>query len=232
MATVQNVINRAIARSEQNEADLIASADMVNIVSDAQRSVYLLAAQEAPNFFGDDTTLTARTAFGDSWDISTLGVGVITQVEIAAITGTVTGLAVGDKINLIDLRFPELEATPRAYVRNRKITGYSTDLGAADANMVTQLKLFYSPVPAALPATTSTISLPDQWIELLALPLARKLAMADGGRTDEVQGLEAEMATELARFITTISTFDYTAVRPVTARSPIQTLGITQQQEG
>jgi len=226
MATTQDIIDRAMARSEQNESGLISTADMVDIVSDAQKTVYMLAAQEAPNFFGQDGSTSVRSTYTADWDISNLRAGVITRVEIKTITGAVTGLAAGDKINLIDLRFPELEVAPRAHIRNQKIKGYGTDLGAADANMVTQLTIYYSYVPGSLTDENSIISLPERWIEMLVLPLARKLAVADGGRQPEVQAYEAEMATETARFIAAISTYDYTAVRPATARSPLQILGI------
>lgn len=226
--TGQDVIDRAMARSEQNEAGLIVTQDMVNIISDAQKSLYLVSAQESPNFFGRTGSTSVRSTYTSNWDISALQAGVITRLEIAAITGTVTGLAVGDEIKLVDLRFPELEPSPRAYIRDQKVYGVNTDLGAADANMVTQLSVYYSFVPASLTDENTVLSIPDRWIELLVLPLARKLAIADGGRQPEVQAYEAEMATEMARFIAAISVYDYTTVRPPTTRSALQILGVPQ----
>jgi hypothetical protein len=227
--TGQDVIDRALSRSEQNEAGLISTADMVSIVSDTQKAMFLLAAQEAPNFFGTESNTSARSAYTDSWDISALGVGVVTRVEVAAIAGTPT-VVVGDEVKLVDVRFPELEPTPRAYIRDQRVYGYGTDLGSADANMATSLKVLYSKVPGSMTDEDTVLTLPDRWVDLLVVPLARKLALADGGRVQEVQSLEAEMAQEVARFVTAIKVYDYTTVRPATAQSPLQILGIPKQE--
>src|SRR3990172_5517939 len=145
MATAQHVLDGVVARSSLNNASMLSAADVLRTISTYQRRVYLLAARLNPNYFGKSGTTTTRTTFTASWDIAAQpgDIAAVTKVAVAAIVGTVTGISVGTEIRLIDFRWPDLQISPRAYLRGRKIFGQGTELGAADANMVTQLTISY-----------------------------------------------------------------------------------------
>ena len=233
MATVQNIIDRAVDRSGLNYPEMAGTAPMINIVSQEQRKLYLLAAQIDPEYFGKSGDTAARTVFTGAWDLSATpgDVGAVTKAEVKTITGAVTGVAVGDKVNLVNLRFPGLEVLPRAYVRGRKIVPHSTELGAADANMVTVLTVYYSELPASVSAVGTAIVLPDEWTNMLVLPLTRMLAIRDR-RMDEVQLIDAEYASYMGAFQEAVRAYAHGSKRPISAISAIPTSGATPPPRG
>jgi hypothetical protein len=191
--TAQQVIDLAIQRSALNNADFVPVAQLLRWISSYERQAYLRAGRVNPDYFGKDAATAVRAAYTDSWDLSSVpgDIGVLTRVEVATIAGTVAGVALGAKVNLIGIRAPEIDVPPRAYVRGRRITSYGTELGAATINMVTSLKLYYSPIPALVTTVAQSVTLPDEWVDLIALPLAKVLAIRDR-RMDEVQSIDAE----------------------------------------
>lgn len=224
MATVQNVWDRALARSIENEADLLSATEVINIISDKQRELYLMAALENPDYFGTSTTLI-RGSYTAVWDIDSNRPAVISKLEIAELVGTPTGRTVGEEVNIVAFRHQSLGLAPRVYLRDRKLTDVG-DMNTDNVNYVNKLTMYYSPIPTALTAVSSNISLPEEWINLLVLPLARWMAVRDGGRDNEVQQLDGEYSGLLAAFMTAIKLMDYTAQRAQTAISAIATLSI------
>src|SRR2546428_4609236 len=103
MATAQDILNRAVQRASLNDASLVDTNQMLKFISGFQKRLFLKAAQIDPDYFGKDGVTATRTAYTDSWDLtSTPGdVAAVTRVEISTIAGAVTGLAVGDQLNLI-----------------------------------------------------------------------------------------------------------------------------------
>jgi hypothetical protein len=220
--TVQNVWDRALARSIENEADLLSETEVINILSDKQRELFILAAVENPDYFGTSTTLS-RGAFTGVWDITSHRPGTISKLEILTIVGTVTDRSVGEEVNLVAFRFQSLGLAPRVYLRGRKLTDFG-DLNTDVSNYVSQLTMYYSPVPAALTAVGSIISLPEEWVNLLVVPLAKWMAIRDGGRDNEVKQLDGEYGMVLGTFLMAIKLMDYTAQRAATAISAADTL--------
>jgi hypothetical protein len=214
--TVQAVINRVLDRSSLNEADLLSETAMFRHLTDFQREIFMFGARENPNYFGTDLITQARSAFTDGWDLSASRVAAVSKVEIDTIAGTPT-YPVGTEVDLVDFLYQDLALPPRVYIRNKVVTGVGTDLGSADANMTTKLKVFYSPLPADLVADTDVLLLPDEWVELLVLPLARLLAIRDGGRDQEVRQLTEEMVGLVDQFIEAVQIVDHPAPKPLTA---------------
>lgn len=215
MATAQNVIDRAVQRSSLNSADLVPAAQLLQYIATYERSVFLRAGRLNPDYFGMDANTATRANFTDSWDLSATpgNVAVLTRAEVATIVGTVTGVAVGDKVNLISRRWPEIELAPRAYVRWKRITGFGTELGAGNSNMVTVLKVFFSELPAALTLTTQSLTLPDEWTGLVELPLVKVLATRDR-RMDELPAINEEYQFLLGLFDEAVLAFDHSVRRP------------------
>lgn len=224
--TAQQIIDRAIQRSALNNSDLVPTAQLLQYISLYERQAYLRAGQVNPDYFGKDASTATRAAITDAWDLgATPGdVGVLTRAEVLTIVGSVSGVAVGDKVKLIGLRWPEIDVAPRAYVRGRKIVQYLTELGTSGSNLVTVLKVYYSPLPAIITTTTQAITLPDEWGDLLALPLARILAVRDR-RLDELPAIDAEMQMVGGLFEQAIMAFDSGVRRPLAAVPAIPSAG-------
>lgn len=214
--TAQDVFNYAVERSNLNDSSLVGEAEWVAALSAYQQRVYLAAARENPDFFGTEGTTATRGSSTATWSLTAApgNVGAISLIEVDAITGTVSGIAVGDQVNLVSIRAPYHGLAPRVYVRSKILREYNSELQTDASNFVTRLKLYYSTLPATLTATTDVISLPDEHSLLLVLPLARYLAVRDQ-RPEEAAALDEEFALEWANFLQHISVFDEAAVREI-----------------
>jgi len=221
--TAQQIIDRAIQRSALNNPDLVPTAQLLQYITLFERQAYMRAARINPDYFGKDAATATRAAFTDSWDLAATpgDVGVLTRAEVQTIAGSVSGVAAGDKVKLIGLRWPEIDVSPRAYVRGRKIFGYANELGASTPNMVTVLKVYYSPIPAAVAITTQSLTIPDEWADMVAVPLSRLLAARDR-RLDEIAGIDEEFKMIGQLFDESCLAFDHGVRRPIAAVPAVQ----------
>jgi len=221
--TAQQIIDRAIQRSALNNPDLVPTAQLLQYITLFERQAYMRAARINPDYFGKDAATAIRAAFTDSWDLAATpgDVGVLTRAEVQTIAGSVSGVAAGDKVKLIGLRWPEIDVSPRAYVRGRKIFGYANELGASTPNMVTVLKVYYSPIPAAVAITTQSLTIPDEWADMVAVPLSRLLAARDR-RLDEIAGIDEEFKMIGQLFDESCLAFDHGVRRPIAAVPAVQ----------
>jgi len=214
MATVQNIIDRATERSNLNDASLIPTDELVAYVSSFEQRLYMEAARENPDYFGVEGTTAARGTSADTWNIAASpgNVSAVSRVEVAAVVGTPAGLSVGDEVSLVSIRAPHFGISPRAYLRGKVIYEYSEEMQDDASNYVSQLKLWYSYLPTTHTATTDVLSLPDEHLSLLVLPLARILAIRDQ-RPDEVEAIQLEYSEHLATFMQALSVYDEAAIR-------------------
>lgn len=232
MATqAQDVIDGAIHRSSLNNADLVSTPELLRFMTLYERQVFLRGAQLDPDYFGTDGLTTVRTAATQNWDLAGApgNVAALTEAEVTTIVGTVTGISVGTKINLIGFRWQGVDIAPRAFVRGRKVTAVGSELGTG-ANYVSQLKLFYSPVPAAIASATQLLSLPDEWTGLVELKLARLLALRDR-RADEVALLNEEYTEMFSLFEAAVLAFNHGLRRPVNLVPAVGPLGVGTRRE-
>lgn len=220
--TAQQIIDRAVQRSSLNNPDLVPQAQLLQYISQFERAIYQRGARMNPDFFGVEGTTATRAAQTDPWDLSATpgNVGLLTRAEVAAITGSVAGVSVGQKVELVLQRMQEVAVPPRAYVRGRKVYQVGTELGSSGANLVTSLKIYYSPVPAAVTTLTQSVSLQDEWTDLIVLPIARTLAVRDR-RLDEVQTINIEYEFMLQLFDDAVVSFDMGIRRPLALVSPL-----------
>lgn len=186
--TVQNVIDYALDRSALSDVQLINVPAAIGLIANEEKKAYIAAARLDPEYFGVSGLTTVRAAYTSSWSLNTVtptggaagSVAAVSRVYVAAIVGTPpTGVTVGAKVNLVDSRWPNLDLAPRAYVRGRKIVPHSTELGTADAHMATQLTIWFSELPVAPATLASVLTLPDEWRDLIVLPLARMFCIRD-----------------------------------------------------
>lgn len=215
--TAQTVINLAIQRSALNNPDLVPTAQMLSYISNFEKAVYATGARNNPDFFGKSAATATRAAFDDTWDIGTTpgDVFALSSAVVLTIVLTPPGIIVGDSINFVGMRWPELEVAPRAYVRGGEISGVGSDLGDA-TNFVESLTISYSEMPSTITTTSQALTLGEEWSDLVIVPLARVLALRDH-RSEDVGVLDMEYNSLMATFIDHVSVYDHGATRPLIA---------------
>lgn len=220
--TAQDIINRAVQRSTLNNPDLVPTAQLLQYISQFERALYLRGARINPDYFGKDASTATRAATTDAWDLAATpgDVGLLTRAEVLTIVGSVSGVSVGQKIDLVLHRMQEVGVPPRAYVRGRKISQVGTELGTNGSNLVTVAKVFYSPIPAAVTSLTQSLTVPDEWTDLVVLPLARTLAARDR-RLDEIPAINEEYMFMQQLFDEAAIAFDMGVRRPLALVSPL-----------
>jgi hypothetical protein len=204
MATANDIIIQAVQRSGVANPDLVPTAQALKYLTNWQNSLYLRAARLNPDYFGASGTVNVGGTPPDpstaGYDLDSLSpkAAAVVRAEVATISGTMSGVSVGDAVNLINFRNPNMQVTPRAYIRGRKLFAYKTELGSG-ANYVSALKVYYSQLPAAVTALNSTLSLPDEFTGILMVKLARLFAIRDR-RLDELEAYTLELNEEMALF--------------------------------
>lgn len=214
--TASSVIQAAVQRSAVTNPDLIPVAQALMYISKYESQLYLRAGRLNPEYFGAQGDLT-RTTATDAFDLNSLNpaAGVVTRVTVKTIAGTVSGVSVGDQINLVNFRNPLIQVLPRAYIRGRKLYGYGSDLGSG-TNYVSGVTVYYSQLPAAVTKTTDTLSLPDEFVNIVVLKLAKVFAIRDR-RLDEIEALNMELQEEINLFDEAILAYEAGATRQLAA---------------
>jgi hypothetical protein len=220
--TGQEVFDDAVAASSLNNAGLVDEAVVLRNISRYQRRAFLEASRLNPEYFGKTGDTTTRTTHTAAWSL-TYQPGDIAAVYgaiVKAITGTVTGVAVGDAINFVSERTwgpsgAAFALAPRATLRGRSLVGYGTDLGANDSDMVTALTMQYAELPARLPNLSTSMRLPDEWMDVVVLPLARFLAIRDRRVDEEIKALDDEFKIAWELFTSAVQVYDGATIRPV-----------------
>ena len=212
--TIQNILDRAVERSNLNDAALLLDDEIEAYISNLERQAYLISARENPDYFGKEAVTAVRSDNTETWNLNTTpgNVAAVSNIEISTIVGSVSGLSVGDNINIISRRNPDVEIGPRVYLRDRVMFEYDSELQTDGSNYVSRLNVFYSHLPSAHTELTDTVDLPDEFDSLLYLPLARILAIRDQ-RPDEVTSIDEEYKVAMATFMQAVSVFDEGTMR-------------------
>jgi len=218
--TAQDVVDLAVQRSALNDADLVPDAQLLGYITNSERRIYLLGARLNPNFFGAEGNTAVRADETEHWNLAATpgNIAAIAKLEAAALVGTPTNptVSVGDEINLVDFRYPNLQISPRAYVRGRRLYDWNNELSTNGSNYVSQVKVYYSQLPAAITTMTQSINLPDEWIDLLIVPLARILSLRDK-REEEAQFFDQEYQLLIGQFQEEMLVYEYGATRALGA---------------
>ena len=215
--TAQQTFDLAVARSSLNNPDSFPPAQAVRYIANAEKAAYLLAAKLNPEHFGKQADSAVRADHDASWTLSATpgGIGSIMSFDVAAMTGApVGGIAIGDRLNWISKRWPNFALSPRVYTLRQILYGYEDELGIADTDFVTKVTVYYSELPAGPTAMGTTLSLEDEWIDLIVLPLARNFALRDQ-RAGEIASIDDELKMVKAMFAEHVGVFDGGTIRPV-----------------
>lgn len=214
--TAQTIWDRATTMSSMNDESLVNVNQVMDYISLYERNLFLRAARLNPEYFGTTATSAVRTGPTDIWDLSITpgAVAAVTRTEIAAIVGTVSGLSVGQKVSLISIRWPDMDVAPRALLRGRKLTEYNGELHVDNSNYVSQLTVYYSPLPVKVTNIAQTLTVPDEFADLVTYPLAKILAIRDRRTDEELQFLDKDFKDMQALFDEAVMVYDYAMRRP------------------
>lgn len=212
--TVQNVVDAAVERSNLNDPDLISTTELYQYVTLLEQNAFLIAAKVNPDYFGREGNTATRGSYTATWSLTAApgNIAAVSKVEVNLITGTVTGVSIGDEVSIVSIRNPETGLAPRAYLRNKTIYDYNSEMSTNASNYVTRLKIYYSYLSPARTGSSDTLDLPDEHANLIIIPLARIMAIRDQ-RVDELPGLDAEWQLAITSYLNHLGVFDEVTIR-------------------
>jgi hypothetical protein len=191
---------------------------LTRIIAD-QQDVFTNVAGMTRDRFQTQAALTSSAAMsGRSFDLS-----VITPPIERALT---LFLADGREVNQVDVLDIDAELKPRYIVRGQTIVEVLNDWNTASGAAVNAtLTYVYGPTvidPAGL--LTQLVSVPDQWIDLLVLPLALYLHQKDPQRDPtEADRLEKMLSKRQDAFVMYLTNFGGVVVKRFDLPSPQST---------
>jgi hypothetical protein len=195
--TCQEIIARARSFSILNTALTSDTAEMLSRIRADQRELRAMLAAETRDFFQSQTTKSSNAAASGR------------VVSIAALTPPLerilkVELLNGTEVNQVDVIDPDAELAPRYIVRGQNLIEWRNEWDTGSANLV-RLTITYVGAPTDISPTgalTQTVSIPDEWTDLLALPLAAYCVHKDAGRdTAEYDRLMAMNASRRTAFL-------------------------------
>lgn len=202
--TIQQILSRATSFSSANGLQSLTNdnAEIINRVASDERQLFDLAAAMNSYYFA--TTAAVTSSSGSS--ARTIATSALTP-PVGRLLRFV--LASGTEVNQVDLRDVDAELEPRYYVLGTTLVEVDNDWSASSGTVSGTLT--YVKRPAVLSTTgalTQTVTLPDEFVDILELKLAYYLAHKDYGREQpELKRLEAMIARREQDFVTFLTTF-------------------------
>lgn len=220
----QDVFDMAVTESNLNDSAILDDLPWLDFLTSYEQRVFVEAARLNPDYFGREGATATRGSSTASWSLSgTPGnVASVQRVVVDAIVGTVSGISIGTEVNLVSVRNPEVALAPRAYVRDKTVFEYGSELQTDSSNYVSRLKVWYSFLPSARTAVGDNLDVPTEHVLLVVLPLAALFATRDQ-RPDDAAQLMQEYTMEREIFLRHVGVFDEGVVRDlkaVPARAP------------
>ncbi len=182
--TCQNIIDRAKAMNPLNATLAGDSVEMLTRIQQMQQRVYtavasLPAAILGRSRFTTTELLTSSNAGSGRTVDLTLGLAMERLLRVTISTGPNAGAEV----------YPVLEfdvnaqLAPRYFIRGQTLYEVGSDWSPSAGTV--SVTVLYAKAASAINvagATTQNVSLPDEWVDLLILPLARYFHQKDPGR--------------------------------------------------
>lgn len=192
------------------------TAEIINRVAVDERILFDLAAATNSYYFAATSAVTSSSGSSGR---------TITTSALTPPVGRILKfvLANGTEVSQVDLRDTDAELSPRYYLLGTVLTEVSNDWSASSGTVAGTLT--YVKRPTALStsgALSQTVTLPDEFADLLELRLAHYLAHKDYGREQpEIQRLEAMIAERTEQYVAFLQTF----AGPESRKTTIPTIG-------
>lgn len=196
--TCQQVVTSARSFSILNPTLTTDATEMLTRIRHDQRELFAMLAGETREFFqsvwsaGSSVASSGRTIALADFDPP---LERILKVE---------KLSTGEEINQVDVLDPDAELAPRYVVRGTSLVEWRNEWNTANALSVA-LRITYVYAPTDIDPTgalTQTITVPDEWGDILALSLAAYCVHKDVGRESaEYDRLVAMHTARVAAFL-------------------------------
>jgi hypothetical protein len=202
--TLQQIQDRAVAFSSANGLSSLVSdrAEIINRIAGFERDVYDLATRENRYFFAIAVAVVSTSgSSGRTIDLSALAIPCGRILKFV--------LNDGRTVDQVDVQDLEAELAPRYYVLGTKIYEVSNDWNASAGGVSGVLTYVRQPAALSVAADlTQTITLPDEFADMLEVRLAYYLAHKDVGRDPvELERLEKMIAEQDENFVSHVGEF-------------------------
>lgn len=189
---------------------------MLSRIRADQQALFTGVAGLARDYFQTTAPLSSTGgASGRSFDLSALSPP---NERVLLLT-----LGDGRDCNEVDILDIDAELAPRYIARGTKLVEVSNDWGASGSKTATLTYVYGAAAISISGSLSQTVSIPDEWTDLLVLPLAKYLAQKDPGRDpNEITNLAAmqdEREQQFVSFLTSYSGIKSVRVIPPTPSS-------------
>ena len=170
-----DIISRAQDFSPLNVPLTSDTGEMLSRIRADQKAIFSAVAAETIDYFQASQTLTSSGgSSGRTLDLT----GLTLPLE-RILTAT---LQDGRSLSAVHPMDVDAELSPRYTVRGQTLVEVSNDWGASGTKSVTLLYVYGPTDIDPNGNTTQVVTLPDQWTDLLVIPLAMYLFQKDPGR--------------------------------------------------
>jgi|SRR6185312_7359867 len=170
MTTIQQIYVRARQMSPANGGVVSQPSEILARVEADQQALFASVATISRDRFQTTASITSTSGSTTrGFDLSALSPSVERVLQLV--------LSDGREAHQVDVLDVDAELSPRYIIRGRTLIEVSNDWLVGSGTVSATLVYVYGPT-AILPNTdlTQTISVPDEWADLLVLPLAQYLA--------------------------------------------------------
>ncbi len=173
--TCANIIDRAKSFSTLNTPLTSDAVEMLSRIRADQQAIFTENAEETRDRFQMSATLSSSiAAAAREVNLTSLIVPLERLLKVS--------LADGTEVNQVDFLDVDAELAPRYFVRGQKLIEVGSDWGSSGAKTLTLIYVYGPTVIDIAGSLTQVVSIPDEWTDLLVLPLAMYLFQKDPGR--------------------------------------------------
>lgn len=210
----QNIVDRAKSFNTLNVPLASDPTEMLSRIRADQQALFTENAGVTRDRFQTTKSLNSTIgSSGRSLDLSS----VVPPIE------RVLMLTLGDgtEVSQIDVQDPDAELVPRYLVRGQTLVEVSNDWGESGAIPATLIYVYGATSIDINGTLAQLVSIPDEWTDLLVLPLAQYLFQKDPGR-DPAEGarLDAMLAGRQKAFLDYLVNYGGVEVKRFTQPSP------------
>jgi|SRR6185312_681538 len=203
--TVQNCIDRAKSFSPLNASLASDPVEMTTRVQQMQQRIFTAVASLPASMVG-------RSRFSQSDTLTSSSGSSSRTVDLTTATKPVERLlrvALSGVEVLPVLEFDSwAQLSPRYFIRGQTLYEVSSDWGASGTASLTVLYCYGATAITPTGGTTQTVSIPDEWIDVLVKPLAMYFHTKDPGRDPmEYQSLDAEYTQTWNGFLAYVTNY-------------------------